>query len=256
MKYTRFLILLSMFHAVSINAEEATDAYYDKEEMEASRQLLKQHHGGSKTLFIIADRLEYKSNEGDALIVWDGQGWFGTDLNKFWVKTEGEYDTDNNIFEEAEIQALYSRAISSFWDVQAGIRYDIKPNPTRSFAVFGIQGLAPYWFEIDAAGFISDEGNFSARLEAEYELLITQRLILQPRLEFNLATQDDTEIRVGSGLNTIEAGLRIRYEFKREFAPYVGMSWSKAFSDTADLIEANGDKTEQLSFVAGIRLWF
>ena len=245
-----------MFHAVSINAEEATDAYYDKEEMEASRQLLKRHHGGSKTLFIIADRLEYKSNEGNALIVWDGQGWFGSDLNKFWVKTEGEYDTDNNIFEEAEIQALYSRAISSFWDVQAGIRYDIKPNPSRSFAVFGFQGIAPYWFEITATSFISDEGNISLRLETEYELLITQRLILQPRIEFNLAFDDDTEIEIGSGLNTIETGLRLRYEFKREFAPYIGLSWNKAFSDTANFREENGNDTESLSFVAGIRFWY
>lgn len=255
-KQVFLFFIITCFHIGYINAEESADAYYGKEEMKAARQALKQHLGGGTILFIIADRLEYKTNEGDALTTWDGQGWYGSDLNKFWVKTEGEFNNDNKLFEEAEIQALYSRAISSFWDVQVGLRYDIKPNPIRSFAVFGVQGIAPYWFEINAAGFISDEGNFSIRLEAEYELLITQRLILQPRVEFNLALQDDTDIDVGSGLNTIEAGLRLRYEVKREFAPYVGISWNRAFSDTADLLKASGNKTEQLSFVAGITFWF
>ena len=256
MKYTRHLILLGIAHSVCVSAGGAANAYYDKEEMGTARQLSKQHHGGSTRLFAIADRLEYKTNEGDSLTVWYGQGWYGSDLNKFWVKTEGEYENDKNKFKEAEIQALYSRAITSFWDIQAGIRFDIKPNPTRNYAVLGFQGIAPYWFEIDATSFINEDGNISVRLQTEYELLITQRIILQPRIEFNLAFGDDKETEVGTGLNTIDAGFRLRYEFKREFAPYVGVSWNKAFSDTASLIEANDNDTEHISFVAGFRFWY
>ncbi|MFK8067576.1 MAG: copper resistance protein B [Gammaproteobacteria bacterium] len=256
MKKLHSLILLCLFNSPSVYAEAAADAYYNKEEMEAARQSLKSHHGNSSQLFIMADRFEYKTNEGNSVNVWEGQGWYGNDLNKFWIKTEGEYIHETNSVEEAEIQALYSRAISSFWDVQAGLRYDIEPNPTRTYAVFGFQGISPYWFEIDAAAFISEKGNISLRIETEYELLITQRLILQPRVEVNFSFDDDKEIELGSGINSIETGLRLRYEITREFAPYIGVSWNKAFNGTADFKEANGDDKRALSFVAGIRFWY
>lgn len=256
MNTLRYLILLSVIYTVSVNAENAADVYFDKAEMEAARKALKHHHGDSNQFFLMTDRLEYKTNEGDALTVWEGQGWYGNDLNKFWLKTEGEYEHDSSKFEEAEVQALYSRAISSFWDIQAGIRHDIKPNPSRTYGVFGFQGLAPCWFEIDVTSFISDQGDISLRVETEYELLITQRLILQPRVELNLAFSSDEEIEIGSGLNSIQTGLRLRYEIKREIAPYIGISWNKTFGNTANFIEADGNDTESLSFVAGIRLWY
>ena len=207
-------------------------------------------------LYIQGDRFEYQSNNGDGLYLWDAQGWYGTDFNKFWFKTEGEFLPDQNITEEAQLQLLYSRAITSFFDLQAGIRHDFKPDPSRSFAVLGVQGLAPYWFEIDVATFLSDDGDVSARLEAEYELLLTQRLIAQPRLETNLALQDVAKSGVGSGVNNVELGLRLRYEIKREFAPYVGVSWSKLTGDTKDMAQDEGEDTDTVSFVTGIRFWF
>ncbi|RME61879.1 MAG: copper resistance protein B, partial [Alphaproteobacteria bacterium] len=141
-------------------------------------------------------------------------------------------------------------------DLQAGVRHDFEPDPSRTFGVIGIQGLAPYWFEIDAAAFISGDGDVSARIEAEYELLLTQRLILQPRVELNFAVQEVEELGIGSGLSIAEAGLRLRYEIDRQFAPYVGFSWNRKIGDTADFARADGEDVGALSFVAGLRMWF
>ncbi len=213
--------------------------------------------GAGTNWFALLDRLEYQSNEGSGQLIWDGQGWYGGDYNKFWLKTEGERSLEGGGFGEAEVQGLYSRAIRPFWDVQVGIRQDIKPdNPSRTFGVIGIQGLAPYWFEVDAAAFISDDGDISARLEVEYDLLLTQRLIVQPRFETNIAIQDVATLGVGSGVNDVELGLRLRYEIKREFAPYVGVSWSRKLGETADFARANFEDPGSTSVVAGIRFWF
>lgn len=250
------LSTLLLTTSVPALAQTAADRYYDPEEMQAAREALRKGTGGQTNFMIMADRLEYQSNEGDSLLLWDGQGWIGGDINKFWVKTEGEYKLDSDSFEEAEFQALYSRAVSPYFDVQAGIRHDFNPDPSRSFAVLGIQGLAPYWFEVDAAAFLSDDGDLSARIEAEYELNLTQRLILQPRAELNFAAQDVPELDIGSGLSTAEAGLRLRYEIVREVAPYVGVSWKRSFGDTADFARAKGEDVGAVSFVTGLRLWF
>lgn len=206
--------------------------------------------------FFKTDRLEYQTNEGDGLLVWDAEGWVGGDYNKLWIKSEGEYLFERERVEEAELQALYSRAIAPFFDVQAGVRHDFKPDPSRTFGVLGVQGLAPYWFEIDAAGFVSDEGDVSARLEAEYEFLFTQKLILQPRTELNFAVQDVKKLGVGSGLSTAELGLRLRYEIVREFAPYIGVSWTRLVGKTEDFARDEGENVSSVSFVAGVRLWF
>jgi copper resistance protein B len=220
------------------------------------RQHMQEHHGGGVLTYIEGERLEYQSNGGDPLLLWDFQGFRGGDLNKFWVKTEGEYDFSAKHLEEAEVQALYSRAIGSFWDLQTGVRHDFAPFEDRTYGVVGVQGLAPYLFEIDTAAFVSGHGDVTARIEAEYELLLTQRLILQPRAELNLSAQDIPELRTGSGLATAEAGLRLRYEIRREFAPYVGLSWTRSVGDTADFVRAAGDDPSKLSFVAGLRFWF
>lgn len=206
--------------------------------------------------FFQAERLEYKTNEGSDLLVWDLQGWIGGDFDKLWLKSEGEYLSEEGAFEAAELQALYSRAISPFFDFQVGVRHDFEPRPTRTFGVIGVQGLAPYWFEIDAAAFISDDGDVSARLEAEYHLLITQRFVMQPRAELNFAVQDVAELGIGSGLSSAEIGLRMRYEIKREIAPYVGVSWERLVGATADLGREEGENISSASFVVGIRLWY
>lgn len=232
------------------------EAYYDREAFADSRSALIEEHGGQRSYFILGDRLEYQSNEGSPHLLFDGQGWWGTDRNKLWIKTEVEYDFEGDRFEEAELQALWSRPISRYFDVQAGVRRDFEPDPSRTYGVLGLQGLAPYWFEIDAALFVSGHGDVSARIEAEYDLLLTQRLILQPRTELNFAVQSVDELGVGSGLSTAEAGLRLRYEFTRQFAPYVGVNWTRSVGETADFARADGEDPGALSFVAGLRFWF
>lgn len=213
-------------------------------------------HGGQTIWYAEGDRLEYQSNEGDPVFLWDAQGWYGGDRNRLWLKTEGEYDFDADEVEEAEVQALWSRPVSRFFDLQAGVRHDFAPGDDRTFAVAGVQGLLPYLFEIDAALFVSDDGDVEARVETEYEFLITQRLILQPRAELNFAAQDIQEYGVGSGLSSAEVGARLRYEIRRQFAPYVGVSWSRTVGDAADFARAAGDDTASVSFVAGVRTWF
>lgn len=250
------MVVLCVQNATPAIAQHAADDYYDPLEMAKARAALKASHGNQINTLIIGERLEYLSGEGKPLAVWEGQGWVGKDLQKLWVKTEGEYNIEDSEFEEAEVQALYSRAISPFWDLQAGLRHDINPNPSRTYAVVGAQGLAPYWFELDGAFFLSDEGDVSVRLEAEYEIRFTQRLILQPRIELNAAFSDDDDIGVGSGLSTAQAGLRLRYEVRREFAPYVGVSWNRAFGNTKDFKQAAGENTSEVSWIAGVRFWF
>ncbi|OFX00697.1 MAG: copper resistance protein CopB [Alphaproteobacteria bacterium RIFCSPHIGHO2_12_FULL_63_12] len=222
----------------------------------AVRSHMQRHHGAGAISYVEGERLEYQTNDGDPVFLWDAQGYYGGYLNKLWIKTEGEYDFSADEFSDAEVQALYSRAIGSFWDVQMGVRHDFLPDEDRTYGVLGVQGLSPYLFEIDAAAFISGHGDVTARLEAEYEILLTQRLILQPRAELNLALQDVPALEIGSGLSAAEAGLRLRYEFRREFAPYVGVSWERRLGDTADFARAAGEDPQAVSFVAGVRLWF
>jgi copper resistance protein B len=194
-----------------------------------------------------AERLEYQAEDESWL--WDLQGWSGYDRDKFWWKTEGTED-------HAELQMLYSRAISPYFDVQFGLRHDFEPDPQRSFAVIGLQGLAPQWFEIDSALFISDGGKVSLRFEAEYEMLLTQKLVLQPRLELDLGASEEPEYGQGSGLRELEFGLRLRYEIHRKFAPYVGVEWNAVYGDTADFAVSAGEDSHAVTAVAGLRAWF
>jgi len=203
---------------------------------------------------VMFDQLEIHNEDGANPLVIEAQAWIGKDLNKFWLKTDFE-QRDGEI-EEAEVQALYSRAIAPYWDLQIGIRHDIQPTPTQTWGVLGIQGLAPYFFEVDAALFVGESGKTALRVAAEYELLFTQSLILSPEVEVNIYGQNDWETGVGSGLSDITASLRLRYEIKREFAPYVGVSWSKQFGTTADITERKGEANNDTSMIAGVRIWF
>ncbi len=203
---------------------------------------------------LIIDQLEVRETNGSSPIVWDTEGWIGKDLHKLWIKAEGEYAEGR--VEEMELQALYSRAIAPFWDLQFGWRRDIRPTPQRDWLVFGLKGLAPYFFDIDSALFIGSNGRTAARLQAEYEILLTQRLILVPDIELNFYGKEDSATGVGSGLSDIESGLRLRYEIRREFAPYIGLNWTRLFGQTADFARAEGTDINDLQFVAGIRAWF
>ena len=203
---------------------------------------------------LLVDQLEIRSADGENPLVWEAEGWVGKDLNKFWFKTEGEFVDDQ--VEEAEIQALYSRAVAPFWDLQLGWRHDIRPSPQRDWFAFGLKGLAPYYFDIDTALFIGNNGRTSVRLQAEYEVMLTQRLVLVPEIEMNFYGKDDPATGTGSGLADIEAGLRLRYEVRREFAPYIGVNWSRLYGQTADYAREEGDDIDDVQFVFGVRFWF
>ena len=211
--------------------------------------------------FLLVDQLEYRIKSGaDDTARWDVQGWYGGDYNRLWMKTEGEWRTGGERGGEAEVQALYSRLIAPFWDFQAGLRYDQFSGAgfdrSRGFAVIGLQGLARYRFELEPALFISQDGDVSARLTATYDLLLTQRLILQPRLDFDAAVQSAKKFGVGEGVNSVGLGLRLRYEITREFAPYVGVQWLRRFGETADLSRRGGGDVQDIALVLGVRLWF
>ncbi|MGB2176871.1 MAG: copper resistance protein B [Hyphomonas sp.] len=231
------------------------DAYFDPAEMDAARAHAQSHSGDTPFAMIRFDRLEAQSFDGETVGVWDADAWYGGDINKVWLKTEGEYSFEENDLEEAEVQLLWSRAISRYFDLQTGVRYDFEPDGL-AHAVLGVQGLAPYWFEVDGAAFLSEKGDLTASFEAEYDLLLTNRLILQPRLAAGLSAQDIPERALGSGLTKLQAGLRLRYEFVREFAPYIGVEHSASFGRTADLIEAAGGEADETRFVIGIRTWY
>lgn len=210
--------------------------------------------------YLLVDQLEYRMKEGADTMRWDVAGWYGGDYNRFWIKSEGDWRTSGERGGEAEVQALYGRLIAPFWDFQAGLRYDQFSGAgfdrSRGFAVIGLQGLAPYRFEVEPALFISQDGDVSARLTATYDMLLTQRLILQPRLDFDAAVQSTEKFGVGAGVNSLGLGLRLRYEIRREFAPYIGVHWLRRLGETADISRRDGGRAEDIAVVSGVRLWF
>ena len=233
----------------------AADLIYSPAAMAEARAESREEHGSMETYKVLVDQLEAKVRDGRDGYAWDAQAWYGGDIDKLWLKTEGEGDFGRSP-ESAEVQALWSHAIDPWFDLQAGVRYDIQPNPERAHLVLGVQGLAPYWFEVDAAAFLSNKGDLTARVEAEYDLRLTRQLILQPRIEVDLAAQDVPELGIGSGLSSAEVGARLRYELRPEFAPYVGVEYERAFGDTADFSRAAGEDVGGWSFLVGLRTWF
>lgn len=203
---------------------------------------------------VMIDKLEIRNTDGPDPLVLDADAWIGKDLNKFWFKTEVERVDGKT--EEAEVQFLYSRAVAPFWDFQAGWRRDIKPEPDRDYLALGFKGLAPYLFEVDAGVFIGESGQVGARLDAEYEYMFTQKLVLSPEIELNAYSKDDEAVGIGSGLSDMALGLRLRYEIRREFAPYIGVNWTRKFGQTADFARAEGEDASDVQIVAGIRAWF
>ena len=232
----------------------AADAIYGADAMRGSRDQLRDEQGNQRFFLFMADRAEYRVRQGKDGYLWDLQGYYGGDIDKFWYKSEGEGSFGEPI-ERAELQALWSHAIGPWFDLQTGVRQDFQHNG-RTRLVAGLQGLAPYRFDIDAAAFLSQKGELSARIEAELDQRITQRLRLQPRAEINLAAQNTREIDVGAGLDRVELGLRLRYEIRRDFAPYIGIAQEWRIGCSADYARAKSDDPSTTSFVAGMRLWF
>ena len=211
-------------------------------------------HDRSINYFVLFDQLEWQSNAGGTGVNVDTRGWIGGDRDRFWFRAEG--DGHDGGVGNAQTHLFYGRRIGRWWDLVAGIEQEFDPGPARTWAAFGIQGLAPYRFEIELTGYVGAEGRTHLRTEVEYELLLTNRLVLQPQLEMEVFGKSDPERGIGAGLSTTDIGFRLRYEFKRELAPYVGVVWSNKWGETADFARAAGRDTGGARFVAGLRLWF
>ncbi|KJV35209.1 copper resistance protein CopB [Luteibacter yeojuensis] len=203
---------------------------------------------------LLLDRLESFAGQGGHGQSWEAEGWYGNDTNKLWLRSEGEREGGRP--HDGDVEAFWSHAIATFWDTQLGVRSDFGQGPKRQWAAFGVQGLAPYWFELEATAYAGQGGRTAARVRAEYELRITQRLILQPELEVNAYGKDDERRMLRAGISSVEGGLRLRYEFTRAFAPYVGVAWEHLTGGTADLASAQGRRVTERRWVAGVRLWF
>ena len=211
-------------------------------------------HAGGINYLLLADRLEWQDADDGNALAWDLNGWVGGDIDRLALRSEGERVDGHT--EEAELQLLWSHAIGPWWETVAGVRQDFKPGSPQSWAAFGVQGMPLYGLETEATAFLGEGGQTGLRLAAEYDLLLTNRLILQPAVEVNLHGRNDPERGVGAGLSDAELGLRLRYEINRQIAPYLGVSWSHAYGNTADLLRDAGEDSRDARLVAGLRFWF
>jgi copper resistance protein B len=211
-------------------------------------------HDTALNSFFLADKLEWQDADDGSTLAWDLSGWIGGDIDRLWLRSEGE--RSNGKTEDAEIQALWGHAISPWWDVVSGVRQDFKPGAPQTWAALGVQGMALYNFEAEATAFIGEGGQSAARLEGDYDILLTNRLILQPTAELNFYGKNDPQRGIGSGLSNSEAGLRLRYEIRREIAPYIGVTWNRTYGKTADYATAEGEDRSEARLVLGVRLWF
>ena len=203
--------------------------------------------------FVLFDQLEWQGGDSGSFNL-ENTSWIGGDINRLWIRAEAE--SDNDAVEAADVHALWGRSFSRWWDFVAGVRQDFRPGDPQTWAAFGIQGLAPYWFEIEATGYLGAGGRTHGRIEAEYDLLLTNRLVLQPLGGLELYGKSDPERGIGSGLSSIEAGLRLRYEIRREFAPYFGITWDRKLFGTADFARDNGEQVGAARLAFGVRTWF
>jgi copper resistance protein B len=211
-------------------------------------------HDNSINYFVLADQLEWQKNNNPGGFSWDVSGWAGGDINRLWLRSEGE--TTRGKAESAEVQALWGHALTPWWDVVAGARQDFRPGKPQTWLAAGFQGMALYNFESELTAFAGEQGRTALRLEAEYDVLLTNRLILQPSFEANIYGKDDEARETGKGLSSTELSLRLRYEVKREFAPYVGISWSQLYGNTADMAAREDKKDNEVRFLLGARMWF
>jgi len=204
---------------------------------------------------LLMDRFESVHTSGNTSTIYDLQAWYGRDYDRLVLKAEG--DVNSGTLEESSTELLWSHAIATFWNTQLGARFDSSDGgPDRSWLALGVQGLAPYWFELDVTAYVGESGRSALTLDAEYEILFTQKLVLQPRIEVNYYGKEDLQLGIGSGLSDVTSGLRLRYEFRREFAPYIGVEWASLYGDSADMARAAGLNRSETRAVAGLRFWF
>ncbi|TAN08758.1 MAG: copper resistance protein B [Rhodanobacteraceae bacterium] len=203
---------------------------------------------------LLIDRLEYFSGRNSNGAALDAQAWYGNDESKLWLKAEGEHSEGR--LQDLRSEVLWDRPVTTYWDTQLGVRHDFGAGPDRTWAAFGVQGLAPYWFDVEITAYVGQSDRTALRFAAEYGLLLTQRWILQPRFEANLYGRDDPQRDIGAGLSDAVLGLRLRYEITRQFAPYVGVDFTRRFGKTAELMRAAGEPVFEPQLVAGVRIWF
>jgi copper resistance protein B len=211
-------------------------------------------HDRAVRYFVLLDQLEWQAADDRSGLNLDTKGWIGRDRDRLWFRAEG--DGEDGRVGEAGAHLLYGRQVWRWWDVVAGIRQDFQPGAAQTWAAIGVQGLAPYWFEVEATAYAGASGRTHARLEVDYELLFTNRLVLQPLFELDVYGRSDPERGIGAGLSTTEAGFRLRYELRRELAPYIGVTWNRKYGKTADFAADAGQSTTSLKLLAGFRLWF
>lgn len=211
-------------------------------------------HGRSLNSLLLFEKLEYQDADDGSVLAWDANAWIGGDIDRLWLRWEGE--RTNGHTEQAELQALWGHAIGPWWELVGGVRQDFKPGSAQTWGAIGIQGMPFYGLDTEITAYYGEGGQTSLRLEGDYDILLTNRLILQPTAEANFYGRNDRERGVGSGLGEIEAGLRLRYEITRQFAPYLGVTWGRLYGNTEDLARDEGEDEEEARFVAGIRLWF
>jgi copper resistance protein B len=222
----------------------------------------------SSTGKVMFDRLEWRDANGGGAFAWNGDAWYGNDYNKVWLKSEGERQREtratslgasavrSDTTTIARTELLWDHTFTRWWNLQTGLRHDSGSGDSRDWAALGVQGLAPGFFNIEATAYVGGSGRTAARVSAERDLLFTQRLILQPEFEVNLYGKSDSANGIGSGLSDFELALRLRYEFRREFASYVGAVWMRRFGTSADFARAAGEDPNDIRWVAGLRVWF
>jgi copper resistance protein B len=208
----------------------------------------------ARTGRVLLEQLEWRDTDAGNAAVWEGFAWYGGDYDKLWLRTEGE--RVHGTTENARLELLWDHSITRWWNLQAGTRADFGNGPSRGWVAFGVQGLAPYWFDVEATAYAGGAGRTAARLRVEYDLLLTQRCIVQPEAEMILYGKPDPDRQLGSGLSDLEAGIRVRYEIRREFAPYIGMAWRRLFGATVERTRTAGFSASDLQLLAGVRLWF
>jgi len=211
-------------------------------------------HDKALNSFFLFDQLEWQNADDGSALNWDAVGWIGGDINRLWLRSEGE--RSNGVTEEAELHVLGGHAIGPWWDLVGGVRQDFKPGSAQTWAAIGLQGMVLYGFEAEATAYLGEGGQTALRLEGDYDLLITNRLVLQPTAEANFYGKNDAQRGIGSGLADAELGLRLRYEIRREFAPYIGITWNRSYGNTADFASEEGEDNNEARLVAGVRVWF
>ncbi|CAG0941448.1 Copper resistance protein B [Gammaproteobacteria bacterium] len=211
-------------------------------------------HGAQMDGSFRAEELEWQARDGTDALAWDVIGWYGSDMHRLWLRDEGEHVRGSRVENRAEL--LYGQPVAAWWDFVGGLRQDTGADASRTYVALGLQGLAPQWFHVEATGYLGEGGQLGLRLQAEYEWLFTNRLILAARAEAEAWSDDDPRAGIGSGIGEVSSGLRLRYEWRREFAPYIGIEWAGIHGDSADLAREEGEGTSDRRFVAGLRFWF